>query len=172
MKTSVIEKQVTLASIAVSDLGHTAAHDIAKELRRLLADTFVLYIKTKNFHWHMTGRQFRDYHLLLDEQADQLFGITDEIAERARKLGAATLRSIGDISRHQRLQDSDRENIPPAEMLLELLTDNQQFIQFLRIAHELCDRNRDVATASLIENWIDQAERRAWFLAEIGAGAA
>jgi len=171
MKTTVVEKQVTVASLAISDLGQKAVHEIAKELRRLLADTFALYMKTKNFHWHMTGRQFRDYHLLLDEHADQLFGITDEIAERARKLGGTTLRSIGDISRHQRLQDSDHEGIAPADMLLELLTDNQQFIQFLRIAHELCDRHRDVATASLIENWIDQAERRSWFLAEIVAGA-
>ena len=172
MKTTVTEKPVTPASIAISDLGHTATHEIAKELRRLLADTFALYMKTKNFHWHMTGRQFRDYHLLLDEQADQLFGITDEIAERARKLGAATLRSIGDISRHQRLRDNDQESTGPADMLVELLTDNQQFTQFLRIAHELCDRHRDVATASLIENWIDQAERRSWFLGEIGAGGA
>jgi starvation-inducible DNA-binding protein len=172
MKTTVVEKQVTVASLAISDLGQKAVHEIAKELRRLLADTFALYMKTKNFHWHMTGRQFRDYHLLLDEHADQLFGITDEIAERARKLGGTTLRSIGDISRHQRLQDSDHEGIAPADMLLELLTDNQQFIQFLRVAHELCDRHRDVATASLIENWIDQAERRSWFLAEIVAGGA
>lgn len=158
--------------IAISDLGQTAAHDIAKELRRLLADTFALYVKTKNFHWHMTGRQFRDYHLLLDEHADQLFAITDEIAERARKLGAGTLRSIGDISRHQRLRDNDQEAVSPVDMLLELLTDNQQFTQYLRIAHELCDRYRDVATASLIENWIDQAERRCWFMAEIVAGGA
>ena len=158
--------------MAISDLGQTAAHDIAKELRRLLADTFALYMKTKNFHWHMTGRQFRDYHLLLDEHADQLFAITDEIAERARKLGAGTLRSIGDIGRHQRLRDNDQEGVAPVDMLLELLTDNQQFTQFLRIAHELCDRYRDVATASLIENWIDEAERRCWFLAEIVAGGA
>ena len=158
--------------MAISDLGQTAAHDIAKELRRLLADTFALYMKTKNFHWHMMGRQFRDYHLLLDEHADQLFAITDEIAERARKLDAGTLRSIGDISRHQRLRDNDQEGVAPVDMLLELLTDNQQFTQFLRIAHELCDRYRDVATASLIENWIDEAERRCWFLAEIVAGGA
>jgi starvation-inducible DNA-binding protein len=171
MKTTVVEKQVIVTAIAISDLGQTAAHEITKELRRLLADTFALYMKTKNFHWHMTGRQFRDYHLLLDEHADQLFGITDEIAERARKLGGTTLRSISDINRHQRLRDNDQENVAPVDMLLELLTDNQQFTQFLRVAHELCDRYRDVATASLIENWIDQAERRSWFLAEIGAGA-
>jgi starvation-inducible DNA-binding protein len=133
MQTSVVEKQIAFASIAISDLGQTETHEIAKELRRLLADTFALYMKTKNFHWHMTGRQFRDYHLLLDEHADQLFGITDDIAERARKLGGTTLRSIGDITRHQRLQDNDEESIAPADMLLELLTDNQRFIQFLRI---------------------------------------
>ena len=133
---------------------------------------FALYIKTKNFHWHMKGRHFRDYHLLLDEHADQLFGLTDEIAERARKLGATTLRSIGDITRHQRLQDSDREHIAPDEILGELCTDNRQLTRFLRVTHEVCDRHHDVATASLIEGWIDQAERRAWFLTEIVSGMA
>ena len=136
-------------------------------MRHLLADAFALYIKTKNFHWHMKGRHFRDYHLLLDEHADQLFGITDEIAERARKLGANTLRSIGDIARHQRLQDCDRKHIAPEEMFQELRYDNCQFTKFMRATHGICERHSDVATASLIENWIDQAERRTWFLTEI-----
>ncbi len=150
-----------------SDLDHSAVHEIESELRRLLADTFALYMKTKNFHWHIKGRHFRDYHLLLDEHADQLFGITDEIAERARKLGATTLRSVGDITRHQRLQDSDQEQVEPDEMLKELLSDNRKLTGFLRGAHGVCDGHNDVATASLLEVWIDQAERRAWFLAEM-----
>jgi starvation-inducible DNA-binding protein len=151
-------------------LEHDAVHDIERELRHLLADTFALYIKTKSFHWHMKGRHFRDYHLLLDEHADQLFGITDEIAERARKLGANALRSIGDIARHQRLEDCDEQRIAPEEMLKELRSDNYQSAKFLRATHEICERHNDVATASLIENWIDQAERRTWFLAEIVEG--
>ncbi len=149
-----------------SDLGETAVNEIAQELRQLLADVFVLYIKTKNFHWHMSGPHFRDYHLLLDEQAGELFGMTDEIAERARKLGGASLRSIGDIARHQRLQDNDAPCVPPQDMLAELTTDNHELTRSLRHSHEVCDRHNDVATASLIENWIDQAERRTWFLSE------
>jgi len=172
MKSSAVKEQAQSISRATSDLVQDAVHEIAKELGRLLADTFALYIKTKNFHWHMTGRQFRDYHLLLDEHADQLFGITDEIAERARKLGATTLRSIADISRHQRLKDNDQEGLAPAEMIEELRIDNQQLTRFLRFTHEVCARHNDVATTSLIEVWIDQAERRSWFLAEIGAGGA
>lgn len=168
--TGTAKEQVAGVLKTASDLDEGAVHEIEGELRRLLADTFAIYIKTKNFHWHMKGRHFRDYHLLLDEHADQLFGITDEIAERARKLGAATLRSIGDIARHQRLQDSDREHVAPEEMLAELCTDNRQLTRFLRVTHEVCDRHHDVATASLIEVWIDQAERRAWFLAEIVSG--
>lgn len=156
--------------VGISDLGQDAVREIAEELRRLLADTFALYIKTKNFHWHMKGRHFRDYHLLLDEHAEQLFGITDEIAERARKLGGTALRSIGDIMRHQRLQDNDREHVAPEEMLSELMSDNRQLTGFLRATHEVCERHHDVATASLIEVWIDQTERRAWFLAEIVEG--
>lgn len=140
--------------------------DVPHALRPLLADVFTLYMKTKNFHWHMSGPHFRDYHLLLDEQADQLFGITDEIAERARKLGAATLRSIGDIARNQRLQDCDRELGTAEEMLWELWSDNRKLTGFLRATHDVCEQHRDVATASLIENWIDQAERRVWFLSE------
>src|SRR5262249_49242573 len=125
------------------------------------------YVKTKNFHWHMSGRHFRDYHLLLDEQAAQIFAMTDEIAERARKLGGTTLRSIGDIARHQRLQDNDRDGFTARDMLADLLDDNRQLAGFQRFAHETCERHGDVATTSLIEVWIDQTERRAWFLNEI-----
>jgi starvation-inducible DNA-binding protein len=150
----------------LSGLDQIAVRGIEMELQTLLADVFALYIKTKNFHWHMSGRHFRDYHLLLDEHADQLFGITDEIAERARKLGAATLRSISDISRHQRLQDDNRELVSAAEMLEELWSDNRKLTQYMRVTHEVCARANDVATTSLIEVWIDQAERRTWFLAE------
>ncbi len=132
----------------------------------LLADVFALYLKTKNFHWHMRGSHFRDYHLLLDEQADDLFGMTDEIAERSRKLGGKTLRSIGEIARHQRIKDNDKEQVPAEMMLAELLADNQSVTTWLRSAHEACESLHDVATASLIENWIDQTERRTWFLAE------
>ena len=158
-------------TIIGSDFAASAVHEIAEELRRLLADTFALYIKTKNFHWHMSGHHFRDYHLLLDEHAEQLFSITDEIAERARKLGATTLRSIGDISRQQRLKDNDSKLVAPGDMLTELGSDNRQLARFLRDTHQICERHRDVATASLIEVWIDQAERRAWFLAEILTGS-
>src|SRR5437868_10864343 len=150
-----------------TDLGGNAAAEISKELRPLLADVFALYLKTKNFHWHMSGRHFRDYHLLLDEHAEQIFAMTDDIAERARKIGGATLRSISDISRHQRLQDNNEEAVTPKEMLAELFSDNQQLIRSLRSTHEVCEKHNDVATASLIENWIDQTERRTWFLAEI-----
>ncbi len=136
-------------------------------LRLLLADVFALYMKTKNFHWHMSGPHFRDYHVLLDEQAEQVLAMTDVIAERARKLGAAALRSISDISRHQRLRDNNDEAVPPTEMLSELLDDNLQLARELRCVHEACSKHEDVATASLIENWIDEAERRSWFLAEI-----
>ena len=151
----------------ISDLGSTAVPEVSGALRQLLADVFVLYLKTKNFHWHMRGRHFRDYHLLLDEHAAQLFAMTDDIAERARKLGATTLRSISDISRNQRLKDNNVESITPKEMLAELCADNQQLTRFLRSAHEVCDKFNDVATASLIETWIDETERRAWFLSEI-----
>ena len=127
---------------------------------------FVLYLKTKNFHWHMSGSHFRDYHLLLDEQADQLFAITDVIAERARKLGGATLHSISDISTHQRLTDNNEDEVRPEVMLTELCADNQQLTRALRATHEICARHNDVATTSLIEVWIDEAERRSWFLIE------
>lgn len=144
--------------------------EITAELRRLLADAFALFLKTKNFHWHISGQHFRDYHLLLDEHSDQIFAVTDEIAERARKIGGTTLRSIGDISRHQRLKDNDEERVAPKEMLAELATDNQALTRYFRSAHETCEKYNDVATASLIEVWIDQAERRSWFLSEIVQG--
>jgi len=151
----------------LTDLGSTAVTEISSALRQLLADVFALYLKTKNFHWHMQGRHFRDYHLLLDEQAGQLFAMTDDIAERARKLGGTTLRSISDISRHQRLQDNNGDSVTPKDMLAELCADNQQLTRYLRSAHEVCDKHNDVATASLVEVWIDETERRAWFLSEI-----
>lgn len=144
-----------------------AVTEISSSLRQLLADVFALYLKTKNFHWHMSGSHFRDYHLLLDEQAAQIFAMSDDIAERGLKIGSTTLRSIGDISRQQRLQDNDQEYVAPKDMLAELHADNQQLAAFLRSTHEVCDRHNDVATASLIENWIDQTERRRWFLSAI-----
>jgi len=150
-----------------TDLNREGVAEIAAELRRLLADAFALYLKTKSFHWHMTGRHFRDYHLLLDEHAEQIFAMTDDIAERARKIGETTLRSIGDISRHQRLTDNDDEGIAALGMLAELSADNQALTRYFRSAHELCEKHEDVATASLIEVWIDQTERRTWFLSEV-----
>ena len=150
-----------------TDLSGNAVEEISSNLRRLLADVFALYVKTKNFHWHINGRHFRDYHLLLDEQATQVFAMTDPIAERARKIGGTTIRSIGDIARNQRLKDNNKEAVSPQEMLRELCDDNQQLTRSLRATHEICDRHNDVATASLIEIWIDESERRTWFLAEI-----
>jgi starvation-inducible DNA-binding protein len=155
------------AAHKTGDLSREAVAEISEALREMLADVFCLYLKTKSFHWHITGRHFRDYHLLLDEHADQIFAMTDEIAERARKIGGHTLRSIGDIARHQRLKDNDDGSILPRQMLSELREDNSQLTHFLRVAHELCARHNDVATTSLIEVWIDQTERRTWFLAEI-----
>ena len=151
----------------VSDLGDVAVAEISEALRKMLADVFALYVKTKNFHWHMSGTHFRDYHLLLDEQGSQVFAMTDDIAERARKLGGTTLRSISDISKHQRLKDNNAEFVAPEDMLAELREDNQQLTRELRQTHELCDKHNDVATASLIEVWIDETERRTWFLSEI-----
>jgi starvation-inducible DNA-binding protein len=150
-----------------ADLGRKGVEEISNDLRRLLADVFVLYLKTKNFHWHMSGRHFRDHHLLLDEQATQIFAMTDDIAERARKIGGNTLHSVSDISKHQRLKDDNRESIRPEEMLAELRADNRELTRFLRLTHEVCEKHNDVATASLVENWIDETERRTWFLSEI-----
>src|SRR5256885_9516191 len=149
-----------------SDLSRSGVKDITGAMNAILADVFALYVKTKNFHWHMSGPHFRDYHLLLDEQADQLFAMTDPIAERVRKLGGLTLRSIGQISRTQRLLDNDAEYVEPLDMLAELAEDNRTLATRLREAHNVCDEHRDVATASLVEVWIDETERRSWFLFE------
>jgi starvation-inducible DNA-binding protein len=153
-----------------TDLGANANRDIPAALRALLADVFALYLKTKNFHWHVSGRHFRDYHLLLDEQGEQIFAMTDDIAERARKIGGTTLRSIGQIVREQRILDNDADYVEPQDMLAELRSDNQQLTREMRRVHELCDEYGDVATASLLENWIDETERRIWFLYETGRG--
>jgi starvation-inducible DNA-binding protein len=142
--------------------------DITAAMNAILADVFALYLKTKNFHWHVSGPHFRDYHLLFDEQAAQLFAMTDPIAERVRKVGGATLRSIGQIARMQRVVDSDAQPVRALDMLSELRDDNQQLAARLREAHSVCDRHRDIATASLIEVWIDETEQRTWFLFEAG----
>ncbi len=150
-----------------TDLTRSASKDISGAMNAILADVFALYLKTKNFHWHMSGPHFRDYHLLLDEQAEQLFAMTDPIAERIRKIGGLTLRSIGHISRIQRVLDNDAEYVEPLDMIAELADDNKAMAARLREAHNVCDEHRDVATASLIEVWIDETERRTWFLSEI-----
>jgi len=149
-----------------TDLGPKASQDIAGSMNAILADVFALYLKTKNFHWHMSGPHFRDYHLLLDEQADQLYAMTDPIAERIRTTGGSTLRSIGHIARIQRVLDNDADYVDPLDMLAELREDNVALTGRLREVHELIDELRDIATASLIENWIDETERRVWFLFE------
>jgi starvation-inducible DNA-binding protein len=149
-----------------TDLSRAAVKDISGAMNAILADVFGLYLKTKNFHWHMSGPHFRDYHLLLDEHADQLFAMTDPVAERVRKLGGITLRSIGQISRTQRVLDNDAEYVEPLDMLAELAEDNKTLTARLRQAHNVCEKHRDVATASLIEVWVDETERRSWFLFE------
>jgi starvation-inducible DNA-binding protein len=149
-----------------TDLTQAATKDITAAMNAILADVFALYVKTKNFHWHMSGPHFRDYHLLLDEHADQLFAMTDPIAERVRKIGGLTLTSIGRIARTQRVLDNDAEYVEPLDMLAELADDNKTLAARLREAHNVCDEHRDVATASLIEVWIDETERRTWFLFE------
>jgi len=153
--------------VPVGELSQSAVEEISTELRHLLADVFTLYLKTKNFHWHMTGGHFRDYHLLLDEHGDQIFAMTDPVAERARKLGGITLHSISDIITHQRLKDNNALHVSPKAMLSELYSDNRQLTFSLRSIHGVCEDYDDVATASLIEVWIDETERRAWFLGEI-----
>jgi starvation-inducible DNA-binding protein len=153
-----------------TDLTRSATKDIAGAMNALLADVFALYLKTKNFHWHMSGPHFRDYHLLLDEHGDQLFAMTDPIAERIRKIGGLTIRSIGHISRLQRLLDNDSDYVDPRDMIAELAEDNKTLVARLREAHNVCDEHRDIATASLIEVWIDETERRTWFLSEITRG--
>ncbi|NVN13228.1 MULTISPECIES: Dps family protein [Nguyenibacter] len=149
-----------------SNLDPIAVQNISAGLRALLADVFALYIKTKNFHWHMSGRHFRDYHLLLDEQSDQIFAMTDPLAERARKIGGTTLHSVGEIGRLTKIADNDAEYVTPEDMLSELREDNLALTARMREVHVLCDEGNDVATASLLENWIDETERRTWFLFE------
>ncbi len=149
-----------------TDLSSNATQDIAAGLNLLLADAFALYLKTKNFHWHMSGSHFRDYHLLLDEQSDEIFATTDALAERVRKIGGTTLRSIGHIARLQRVLDNDADYVTPHDMLAELRDDNQQMVKRMRETHGVCDEHGDVASASLLENWIDEAEKRVWFLFE------
>ena len=150
-----------------SDIDPKSVQEITGALNALLADTFALYLKTKNFHWHMSGPHFRDYHLLLDDHGDQIFAMTDPVAERARKLGGITIHSIGEIATYQRLKDNNEQHVAPKAMLGELFADNRKLTASLRSTHEVCDRHNDVATASLIEVWIDETERRAWFLGEI-----
>jgi starvation-inducible DNA-binding protein len=152
--------------ITPADLGAEVSRDIVRGLNAILADVFALYMKTKNFHWHMSGPHFHDYHLLLDEQADQLHAITDRIAERIRKAGGSALRSVGHVSRIQRIKVNDAEYVDPLDMLAELREDNQALAARLREVREMMDEHRDVAAASLIESWIDDAERRTWFLFE------
>jgi starvation-inducible DNA-binding protein len=162
------EREAPLAT--PTDLTRSATKDIAGAMNAILADVFALYLKTKNFHWHMSGPHFRDYHLLLDEHGDQLFAMTDPIAERIRKIGGLTIKSIGHISRLQRVLDNDAEYVEPLDMVAELADDNKTLAARLREAHNVCDEHRDVATASLIEVWIDETERRTWFLFEIKRG--
>ena len=154
------------ALLTRTDLDRSATKDIAGAMNAILADVFALYLKTKNFHWHLSGPHFRDYHLLFDEQAEQLFAMTDSIAERIRKIGETTMRSIGQIARTQRVLDNDAEYVEPEDMLAELMEDNKALTARLREAHNVCEEGRDVATTSLIEVWIDETERRTWFLFE------
>jgi len=163
-----VKSRRTAALETPSGFGANARRDLAGALTVLLADTFALYVKTKNFHWHVSGPHFRDYHLLLDDQATQVFAMTDPIAERARKVGGMTIRSIGEISRMQRLSDNDAELVTAQDMLAELRDDNQRLAAAMRETHSLCDEHGDVASASLLENWIDETEQRVWFLYEAG----
>jgi len=165
------QERGTVASMDTpTDLSPAAVAAISETLRQLLADVFALYVKTKNFHWHINGPHFRDYHLLLDEQAAEIFAMTDPIAERARKIGGTTLRSISDIVQHQRLLDNNEQSATPKAMLEELAADSRCLTKLMRAAHEVCDEFKDVATASLLEVWIDEAERRTWFLYETVRG--
>src|SRR5881409_883972 len=162
--TQELERRQEVPLITPTDLKAEATKNIAGAMNAILADVFALYLKTKNFHWHMSGPHFRDYHLLLDEQGEQIFATTDAIAERVRKIGGTTLRSIGQIGGLQRVLDNDADFVTPLDMLAELRDDNKQLAANLREAHGLCDEHGDVASASLLENWIDEAERRTWFL--------
>jgi starvation-inducible DNA-binding protein len=165
-KVQTLKERQMAPLVTPTDLKAKATKDIAAAMNTILADVFALYLKTKNFHWHMSGPHFRDYHLLLDEQADQIYAMSDPIAERIRKLGGTTLRSIGHISRTQRILDNDAEFVQPLDMLAELREDNKVLATSLREAHNVCEEHRDIATASLIEVWIDETERRTWFLFE------
>lgn len=167
-QTHVGESDLAAALRTPTPLTKAATRDLSPELNALLADTFALYLKTKNFHWHMSGPHFRDYHLMLDDQADQVFAMTDPIAERVRKVGGTTIRSIGAISRGQRLLDNDAAFVTPQDMLAELRDDNRALAGYMRETHALCDEVHDIATASLLEVWIDETERRTWFLFEAG----
>ena len=164
-KNALVHRQMA-PLITPTDLKPKATRDIAGGMNALLADVFAIYLKTKNFHWHMSGPHFRDYHLLLDDQADQIYAMTDPIAERIRKTGGSTLRSIGHIARTQRIKDNDADYVDPLDMLAELREDNKMLAARLREVHDVVDEHRDIATASLIENWIDETERRTWFLFE------
>jgi starvation-inducible DNA-binding protein len=164
--TEVLEREQLSPLVTPTDLKGSATKDISGAMNGILADVFALYLKTKNFHWHMSGPHFRDYHLLLDEHADQLFAMTDAIAERIRKVGGTTLRSIGHIARLQRVADNDSKYVEPEDMLAELREDSKTLAARLREAHGVCDEHEDIATASLIEVWIDETERRTWFLFE------
>lgn len=166
-------KQSTVAKALATptDLPAVGRAEVAEGLRNLLADVFAIYVKTKNFHWHMSGPNFRDYHLLLDDQSEQIFAMTDDVAERARKIGETTVRSIGEIARRQRVKDNDESFVSAQAMLEELVGDNRELTSELRSLHAVCDEAGDVATASLIENWIDETERRTWFLFEAAQGA-
>ena len=169
-KTAELRQRRDVPLAVPTDLTRSAVKDIAGAMNAILADVFALYLKTKNFHWHMSGRHFRGYHLLLDEHSDQLYAMTDPIAERIRKLGGLTIKSIGQISRIQRVLDNDADYVDPEDMIAELGEDNQTLAARLREAHNVCEEHRDVATASLIEVWIDETERRTWFLSEIKRG--
>jgi starvation-inducible DNA-binding protein len=164
-KASLVKRR--LAPLATpSDLSEKGTRDLSAALNQVLADVFALYLKTKNFHWHISGPHFRDYHLLLDDHATEIFAMTDPIAERIRKLGGSTLKSIGHIARSQRILDNDADYVQPLDMLAELQDDNKNLSSYMREVHDLCDEHRDIATASLIENWIDETEQRTWFLFE------
>ena len=160
------QKRQAAPLLTPTDLKAAATRDVSAAMNGILADVFALYLKTKNFHWHMSGPHFRDYHVMLDEQADQIYAMADPIAERIRKLGGTTLRSIGHIARTQRILDNDAEYVEPSDMLAELCDDNKTVAARLREAHEVCDEHHDIATASFIEVWIDETERRTWFLFE------
>jgi starvation-inducible DNA-binding protein len=154
-----------------TDLSDAAVREISKAINGILADSFALYLKTKNFHWHVSGPNFRDYHLMLDEHAEAIFATTDPLAERVRKIGGVTLRSISDISKHQSIKDNNESEVDPLDMLKELMADNKAVAKAMREAHEICDKHDDIATASLLENYVDETERRTWFLFEASRDA-